>query len=398
MQFEHPHGFRPQVRDLVVSEWPQAWRAWLDLGAEPVDMPALEGLVPVGVLSRRATYERALRRAAAEVDGMDVRVGRVERLVERGGRVQGVVVDGTEARADLVIDAGGRLSRLAPPPQLGEDTGMAYVTRTFRRRPDAPLGPSTSPAAWGESFHGYDAYIFFHERWHISAVLIWPTADAALGRLRHVAAYGAAARAIPGVAVWTDPRYATPTSGVLVGGRLLNTYRPQADLPGLVAVGDTVTTTAPTAGRGIAMASMQIQCILELLDGGADPVTIAAPFGEWCDTWMRPWVEDHLAMDRASVRRWQGLDLDLASPLASSSIVAAAQVDARIRPHVGRFLNMTALPESLRPAEPLARAVYESGWRAPVGDGPTRDELVATISDASATPRTTDDEVERVAG
>ena len=37
---------------------------------------------------------------------------------------------------------------------------------------------------------------------------------------------------------------------------------------------------------------------------------------------------------------------------------------------------MTELPASLAPAEPLARAVYESGWRAPLSEGPSRDELV----------------------
>lgn len=40
---------------------------------------------------------------------------------------------------------------------------------------------------------------------------------------------------------------------------------------------------------------------------------------------------------------------------------------------------MTALPETLRPAEPLARAVYENGWRPPYSPGPTRDELVDII-------------------
>jgi hypothetical protein len=56
-----------------------------------------------------------------------------------------------------------------------------------------------------------------------------------------------------------------------------------------VAVGDAVATTAPTAGRGIAMASMQIAQLLELLDAGTDPATIADVFGAWCDTWIRPW-------------------------------------------------------------------------------------------------------------
>lgn len=44
------------------------------------------------------------------------------------------------------------------------------------------------------------------------------------------------------------------------------------------------------------MASMQIAGLLHLLDDGADPAAVAAPFSAWCDAWIRPWVEDHLAM------------------------------------------------------------------------------------------------------
>ena len=185
-------------------------------------------------------------------------------------------------------------------------------------------------------------------------MIIRPTADAALSVLRHLDAFDAACRAIPGLAEWTDPRVATPTSGVMVGGRLLNLYRRQLGRPGLVAVGDAVATTAPTAGRGVAMASMQIAELLELLDAGADPATIADAFGAWCDTWVVPWVEDHLAIDAESVRRWQGHDVDLTQPLTSAAIVQAAKADARIEPHIGGFRSMTALPASLAPAEPIA--------------------------------------------
>ena len=150
-----------------------------------------------------------------------------------------------------------------------------------------------------------------------------------------------------------------------------------------MAVGDSVATTAPTAGRGVAMASMQIDGLLHLLDGGADPATIAAPFGAWCDTFIRPWVEDHLAIDGEAVRLWQGADVDLTRPLTSAAIVAAAQADRRIAPLMGGFLAMTELPASLAPAEPLARAVYESGWRPPHSDGPTRDELVELLRAAT---------------
>jgi flavin-dependent dehydrogenase len=378
MQFDQAHGFRPQVGDLLRAEWPDAWRTWLELGADPVELPSPGASTPaIGVRSRRVSYERALRRAAADVDGLTVATGGVDGLVEEGGRVVGAVVDGAPRRADLVIDAGGRLSRFTGPAQLGGDTGMAYVSRTFRRQHGAPPGPLLRPFAWFGMFAGYDSYVFPHEHGHISVVLIRPTADRGFGVLRHLDAFEAACRAIPALAEWTDPQITTPTSGVLVGGHLLNRYRPQLGRPGLVAIGDAVATTAPTAGRGLAMASMQIGALLDLLDDGADPATIADPFGAWCDTWMRPWVEDHVAFDAESVRRWRGQDIDLGRPLTSAAIVAAAQVDPRLESTVGPFLAMAALPASLTAVEAAARAVYETGWRPPLTDGPTRDELVA---------------------
>ena len=376
MQFEHPHGFRPQVRDLLLDEWPEAWHMWVELGAFPIDVAGTATPV-IGVRSRRLTYERALRRAAVDVDGLTVEVGHVDGLLERHGHVVGVVVDGGAVEADLVIDAAGRASRLSSwgPGDLDDDTGMAYVTRTYRRR-EAGLGPMTSPVAWVGIFDGYQAYVFPHEGGHFSVVIIRPTADTDLRALRHLHAFDAACRAIPGLADWTDPTLAAPTSGVLIGGRLRNVYRRQRNRPGLVAVGDSVATTAPTAGRGLAMASMQIGGLLHLLDGGADPAMVAAPFGTWCDTWIRPWVEDHLAIDAEAVRSWQGADIDLTRPLTAAAIVAAARADERIAPHLGGFLGMTQLPASLAPAEPLARAVYLAGWRPPLSDGPTRDQLV----------------------
>jgi hypothetical protein len=177
----------------------------------------------------------------------------------------------------------------------------------------------------------------------------------------------------------------------MVGGGLLNAYRRQLGRPGLVAVGDAVATTAPTAGRGIAMASMQIGALLELLDEGTGSVGIAGPFGAWCDTWIRPWVEDHLAFDAEAVRRWQGHDLDLGRRLTSTAIVAAAPADPRIEPEVAGFMAMTALPASLAPAERLARAVYETGWRPPTDEGPTRDELLALAEAGRGTATATSD-------
>jgi 2-polyprenyl-6-methoxyphenol hydroxylase-like FAD-dependent oxidoreductase len=386
MQFEHAHAFRPQVPSALRAEWPEALDRWLSLGAELVEGPTPGGSRQVQVVrSRRSTFERALRLAAENRPGLGLRTGHVDALVLDHGQVTGARVDGSLVEADLVVDASGRAGRLGRSsrptgdPDLDGDCGLAYVDRTYRLRVGAEPGPLMSPVANITDFDGYQCLVFLHESGHFSVVLVRPTRDPSLRALRFEAAFDAACRAIPALSEWTDPARAHPTSKVLVGGALRNVYHRQAGTPGLVAVGDSVATTTPTRGRGIAMACMQVTALLTLLDEGADPLTLSEPFGAWCDHHIEPWVADHIAIDGGTVRRWQGEDLDLSVPLTSDLVAAAAEADPRIRQHAAGYLAMTALPETLRPAEPWARAAYEDGWRPAFAPGPTRDELVEVI-------------------
>ncbi len=386
MQFEHAHGFRPQVPTTLQAQWPDAFDSWRKLGGHPVEASSAGGAPRLlGVLSRRSTFERALRHSAQEQPGLTVRTGHVDGLVVERGHVIGARVDGSVVEADLVVDASGRAGRVGrssghgSDPSLDGDCGLAYVDRTYRLAPGAHPGPMASPIAYTADFDGYQCLVFLHEAGHFSVVLVRPTADAALKALRVEAAFEAACRAIPALAEWTDPDRAQPTSAVLVGGALRNVYRRQVGTPGLVAVGDSVATTTPTRGRGIAMACMQVTALLALLDEGADPVTVAEPFGAWCDDAIEPWVADHIAIDGGMVRRWQGDDLDLSAPLTSDLIAAAVEADPRIGPYAAGYFAMTALPQTLGPAEHLARAAYQSGWRPAYAPGPTRDELVDVI-------------------
>ncbi len=295
--------------------------------------------------------------------------------------------------ADLVVNASGRASRVVSrrggdgsATRLDGDCGLAYIDRTYRLTPGADPGPMNTPLGFLGEFDGYQCLVFLHERGHFSVVLVRPTADAALSMLRVPAAYEAACAAIPVLAEWTDPGRAVPTSEVLVGGALRNVYRSQSTTPGLVTVGDAVATTTPTRGRGVAMACMQIEALLRLLDEGADPLTVAEPFDAWCETNIEPWVADHVDIDGGMVKRWQGHDIDLTRPLTSNLIADAVQAEPSIGRYAGDYFAMTGLPATLRPAEPLARAVYETGWRPPPAPGPSRDELVEVVERSTAAP------------
>jgi hypothetical protein len=258
---------------------------------------------------------------------------------------------------------------------------MAYVDRQYRLLDRSEPGPMTNPLAWQADLDGWQVLVFLHEQGHFSVVLIRPTADAALKDLRHEAAFDAACRAVPGLAAWTAPDRAEPVTDVLPGGPLRNAYRGQQArdgrpyVPGLVSVGDSVATTTPNFGRGMTTTFVQVRRLLALLDSEHDPALVAEPFDAWCEENMRPWVADHVGMDTDAVRRWEGGDVDLTRRLPSDLILAAGAADPRIMEGTGGYLSMLELPSSLDPVEPLARAVYETGWRAPVPPGPNRQEL-----------------------
>jgi len=302
-------------------------------------------------------------------------------------------VDGTDLAADLVIDASGRAGRvtrsLRPAPTSGGPCGIVYVDRQYQLHPGADLGPLMSPIAWQADLDGYQALIFLHERGMFSVLLVRPTADRVLSQLRHEAAFTAACQAIPGLAEWTDPARSRPITPVLPGGPLLNAYRGQTGpggrlvLPGLVFVGDAVATTTPTFGRGLTTTLLQAQQLLRLIDQhGTDTNAIGQSFNAWCTGQIKPWVDDHVRMDDATQRRWAGEDVDLRQPLPSDLILAAAEADPSIRADTVGYLRMTALPSSLRAAEPRARALYANGWRPTPAPGPTRDELADIVRTA----------------
>ena len=396
MQFHHAHAFRPQVGQVLRAEAPAAWDAWLALGCEPIEMPLGDGgTVTVGVRSRRETFERAVRSAALEQPGLELRVGHVDGVTTSRGRAQGISVDGSDVEADLVVDASGRSGRVnrhLRGPGVGGECGIAYVDRTYRLRPGVPVPPMTNALAWQGNYVGFMVLVFLHERGIFSALIIRSTANRDLVGLKHTRAFEAASAAIPGLATWTAPDVAEPLTGVLPGGPLLNVFRGQRGpsgglaLPGLVFVGDSVCTTTPIFGRGVTTSLAQVAELLRLVDEhGCDVESVGESLDDWDRAQMRPWVEDHIMMDHAQARRWAGDDVDLVGRLPSDVIMSAASQDPSIGEAIGPYASMQALPSVLTTVEEKARAVYRTGWRPQPDPGPTHDELADLVAAAVPT-------------
>jgi hypothetical protein len=285
--------------------------------------------------------------------------------------------------ADLVINASGRAGRISRSPGQAEESapcGAAYVTRQYRLDDVATAGPVNGPIGLSLSLAGYFAVAFIHDNGTFSITITHDGTDPRLRLLRHEAVYETAVRAIPSLPEWVDR--AVPITPVLPGGRLHNSYRRQVDdnglptVPGLIAVGDSVCTTTPLAGRGITLAFRQARALVELLHHRPrDPVTVAVQFDAWCRDHVRPWFLDHVHCDGERLRRWAGGDIDLHRRLPSDLVVAAAGADASLGAEVAAYDRMQALPSDLDRLQERARAVYASGWRPPLAAGPTRAEL-----------------------
>lgn len=393
MQFHHPHAFRRQVVEALEAELPDVLVRLIAAGAEPTESPDLPGVV-LGLRCRRLTLERVLRLQAEAEPGVTLVPGHADEVLVEAGHATGLRVDGHRLDADLVIDASGRAGRIGDPyrgPEQSGDAGIAYVSRQYELLPGAEPGPFNAPIGHMTTYPGYQAFVFAQDNRTFAALVIRLRDDTSLDGLRHLAAFEAAARAIPSLAAWTDPERARPITPVLPGGRLMNTYRGQLDehgrvaVEGLLFVGDAVCTTNPSAGRGVSTSLLQARQVLELLDSG--PVDLAAAslaFDSWCSATIEPWFHDHVYWDADLARRWAGGDVDTTRRIPTDLILAATEAAPQLMPVVGPFMGMQALPASLDAIEPQVRALYAGGWRPAIPAGPSRDDLAALVADAVA--------------
>ncbi len=382
MQFHHPHFFRPIVRQVLGDALPEVWDALLAAGGVAA-RPEGFGEEMTGLQCRRSTFERAVWTVAVREPRLALRTGHADCLTTRNGRVTGVVVDGQNIDADLVIVATGRASRFAGharPPAEGGACGFSYIARMYRARPGIGLPSSGLPMS--SLYRGYLAMIFPQDDRTLSALIVRASADDTLAQLRRGDCFDALAPLIPQLAPWTDPDRFEPITDVMAGGGLTNTYRGQLDekghvaVPGVFFVGDAVCTTNPAAGRGVSLGLRQAHTLTGMLaDPGADPRDVAERFDAWCAANIRPWYEDHRYWDATLLRRLHGEDIDIKARIPSDVVCAATDKDPTIWPAAGPYLAMQALPSILDPAQERARMVLRSGWRPPYADGPSRSEL-----------------------
>ena len=376
MQFSHPHFFRHLVRQVLELHTPGLWEAVVDAGV--VVNPPPEGVPPTvtTVAARRSTLEGAMRRVRAP--RVQPVTGRAERVLVERDRVVGLVVDGSTCDVDRVVIASGRTSGFAEDLRpVGESSpcGVSYVSRMYSALPG--VEPLQSWVPLGAQYDGYLAIAFPQDAGTLSVLVVRPSDDPGWDALWRDELFDAAAARIPNLAPWTDPEHFTPITSVMRGGTLINSYRGQGRPPaGVLFVGDAVSTTNPSAGRGVSLGLLQAGELLTLLAEQDDDRTVSEAFEAWCDQQIRPWYEDHVVDDAYLLRRYRGEMVGPDDPLPSDLVCDAMAADPSLTDVVLPYLGMMALPGSLAAAHDRVRELLREGWQPVPSAGPSKDELL----------------------
>ena len=276
-QFHQPHNLFPRFRVILDAEMPELVERLVDAGCiwtNPLASlpPFIDDHEPRPgddrfpfVTGRRPVIEAALTKAAAgRRRGVAVRRGvRVAEVIAAPSIILGVphvagvrTTEGDEIRADLVVDASGRRTKLAewlvaigatPPYTESEDSGFVYNTRYFTgpKQPEG-IGPPLVPMG---SFAS--TLLGDNNTWSIT---LWAaSSDTDLRPFRKIIPSPRCVQACPFQAHWLDGE---PITDVLPMAGVLDRYRRFVveDVPiatGVAAVGDAWACTNPSAGRGM---------------------------------------------------------------------------------------------------------------------------------------------------
>jgi 2-polyprenyl-6-methoxyphenol hydroxylase-like FAD-dependent oxidoreductase len=408
-QFHQPHTLLPPFRAILDAELPGTVDRLVDAGCVWLDWltvmpPLIRDRAPRPgddrfrfVTGRRPVIEAVLAAQAAE-DGIDVRRGvgvaalrTGASLVDGAPHVTGVRTDnGEEVKADLVVDAMGRRTKLAgwleavggaAPYVESEDNGFVYHSRYFRG-PELPqfVGPPVADL-------GTISILTIPGDNGTWSLTVWAAAsDTELRGLRDPERFAAVVHACPLQAHWID---AEPTSDVLTTAGILDRYRRfvvdgRAVATGVAAVGDAWACTNPSAGRGLTVGLIHAQCLRDVVRSDlADPEGFAWAWDEATESRVAPFYWSQITADRSRAAAMDALRRGDEPPAPDPT--AAALTSAMMRdPDVFRgMLEMSmcmAYPEDVLARQGFIDKVHAAArsrtWTLP---GPDRATLLHLV-------------------
>ena len=335
-QIVQPHLIMARCRQLLIERLPDVYAGLLAAGvaeaplrtqmpdtlADTAPRPGDEELMPV--MTRRSTVDWVLAHAAAAEPRVEVRHGvKVAGLLCAPGRatrsaaglnsphVTGLRTDRGDLPADLVVDATGRrspaddwLARIGARPAATwfAECGIAYYSRHYRIRQAAEL-PGLAVTRTVIALDEFLAGKWGADNGAVQLVIAPLAADRRFRPVRDPGIFTAVLRAVPAFAAWLDVM--DPITDVFPMGGLHNTLRrlvvdgtPVAT--GLLAIGDSVCTTNPTLGRGLALALTGAADLTDTLGAyGGDPAAQALAMDRLVAAHVAPFYQDQAAIDAA---------------------------------------------------------------------------------------------------
>jgi 2-polyprenyl-6-methoxyphenol hydroxylase-like FAD-dependent oxidoreductase len=324
-QIVQPHIVMARCRELLRKRLPGVYDELLAAGVAeaPVSTQMPRSLVDTAawpgdeqltmLMTRRSTIDWVLLRSVLAEPRVTLRCGvRVIGLLAQGGQpphVTGVRTDQGDLAADLVIDATGARSPIdhwleeigaRPSVKSWAECGVAYFSRHYRIREAAGLpGPRTTRIV--VALDEFTAGIWGADNGTMQLAVAPLVTDRRFKTVRHPEVFTAVLRTIPTYAAWLD--VLNPISDVFPMGGLHNTLRRLVVdgapvVTGLVAIGDSVCTTNPTLGRGLALALSGAADLLETMEKhGDDRVAQALAMDRLVVAHILPFYEDQAAID-----------------------------------------------------------------------------------------------------
>ena len=390
-QVRHSHAFLARLRNLLRDHHPDVLDALYVAGATDMDFIAMlpEGMdrTPmdgdadlVALACRRTTFEWVLRRIVladpnvALHDGVAV-AGVLGDPATSGSRavVRGVALaDGSELRADLVVEAGGRRSNipalLAPLgvtiEEQEEDTGIIYTSRFFELLQGQVFPEQVGPIGGDLGYLKYG--VFPGDNRTFSITFATAVDDDELRRqLLDPEVFLHAASQVPATAAYVDGR-AVPITGVNVMARLLNRRRSFVDedgqplVDGFVAVGDAHTCTNPLYGRGCSLSMVQAHLLGAAVEAHArDLRAIGAAYEAASREEIHPWYRASVAQDASNRREAarlrqvaeadpdDGAEEDPMRAMLRDGLLPALRVDPVVLRAFLRMFNLLEAPDHL---------------------------------------------------
>ncbi len=328
-QLRQPHGFIGRTRAVLINELPGVWAGVQESDTYTVDLTRFapdpnaltdeDRRLQVEVM-RRTTFERLMTLAADSESNLHVRRGVAVTGLTTGDpdpvgapTIRGVTTTDGDIEADLVIDSGGRRSAAprwlealgAPVEQWSESDGFTYHSMWFRTH-DGNY-PENVAGFFGGMAPGLLTLIFPGDAGVFGISMVGLGSDKILRRLRDPETFTAVALRMAPIAHWVDPTVAAPITDVLPMGAIQNRRLRfwNGDGPsviGFVNVGDSVLSTNPSLGRGIALAAVGALELRSLLRETDRPEEITYEFDRVKEERLLPWLWDAVASDQGMRR------------------------------------------------------------------------------------------------